>query len=138
MGKIRNYDEWRVFFSRKKRFHLFKTPLYKNVKAKNMQLVAGRLVYFRPEDKWLVAVLFQHNWTRSFNFLYKFLSFVFFFQKTAKTNEKLSYTEACLPIVFNGNVQSFAHLRKKLKVICNAKTSDNRRRRTLCSSEKIK
>ena len=36
VGKIGNYNEERVFFSRKKRFHLFKSLLHKNGKAQNI------------------------------------------------------------------------------------------------------
>ena len=41
VGKIRNYDEERVFFE-KKRFDLFKSLRYQNGRAQNMPLVAGR------------------------------------------------------------------------------------------------
>ena len=44
VGKTRKYDEERVFFQEKKRFHLFKSLLYKNEKAQNMPLAAGLLV----------------------------------------------------------------------------------------------
>ena len=43
--KIRNYDG--VFFRKKRRFHLFKSLLYKNGKAQNMPVVAGRLFILR-------------------------------------------------------------------------------------------
>ena len=44
VGKIReNYKE--SIFSEKKRFHFFESLLYKNGKAQNMPMVAGRLVY---------------------------------------------------------------------------------------------
>ena len=42
-GKVRKYDEESVF-SRKKRFHLLKSLFYKNGKAQNMPVVAGRLI----------------------------------------------------------------------------------------------
>ena len=44
LGKLRNYDEEECFFTRKKRFHLFESLLYKNGKAQNMPVVADRLV----------------------------------------------------------------------------------------------
>ena len=44
IGKIRKYDEEGVFFREKKRFHLFKSFLYKNGKTQNIPVVAGRLV----------------------------------------------------------------------------------------------
>ena len=44
VGKIRNCDEERVLFREKNCFHLFKSLLYKNGKAQNMPVVAGRLV----------------------------------------------------------------------------------------------
>ena len=42
--KISKYDEESAFFRVKKRFHLLKCLLYKNGKAQNMPVVAGRLV----------------------------------------------------------------------------------------------
>ena len=45
VGKVRNYDEERVLFREKKRFHLSKSLLYKNGKAQNMPVVAGRLLF---------------------------------------------------------------------------------------------
>ena len=39
-GKIRNYDEERVLFRKKKRY-FFKSLLYKNGKAQNMPVVAS-------------------------------------------------------------------------------------------------
>ena len=45
LEKIENMmNECFTFFPRKKRFHLFKTFLYKNGKAQDMPVVAGRLV----------------------------------------------------------------------------------------------
>ena len=50
-GKIGKYDEERVYFQ-KKHLHLFKSFLYKNGKAENMPLVAGRLVSkFAPNKR---------------------------------------------------------------------------------------
>ena len=43
VGKISTYDEERLLF-REKSFHFFKSFLYKNGKAQNMPVVAGRLV----------------------------------------------------------------------------------------------
>ena len=43
VGKVIKYDEESVF-SRKKRFHLLKSLLYKNGKAQNIPVVAGCLV----------------------------------------------------------------------------------------------
>ena len=43
VGKIRNYDEERLLF-REKCFHFYKSRLYKNGKAQNMPVLAGRLV----------------------------------------------------------------------------------------------
>ena len=43
VGKARKYDKESVFRERK-RFHLLKSLLYKNGKAENMAVVAGRLV----------------------------------------------------------------------------------------------
>ena len=42
-GKIRNYDEERLFFLRKKRVHLFKSLVYKDGKAQSMPMIAGHL-----------------------------------------------------------------------------------------------
>ena len=43
--KSRNYDEGRVLFREKKNISSFKSLLYKNGKAQNMPVVAGRLVF---------------------------------------------------------------------------------------------
>ena len=48
VGKIRKYDEERVFFSRKKRFRLLKLHLYQIRKAQNILVVAGSLVCTYP------------------------------------------------------------------------------------------
>ena len=45
--KIRNYDEERVFFSRKKTFSSFESPLHKNGKVQNIAVVDGRLVTYK-------------------------------------------------------------------------------------------
>ena len=45
VGKVRKYDEEGMFFRQEKRFHLFKSLLYKNRKAQNKSVVAGRLFY---------------------------------------------------------------------------------------------
>ena len=52
-------------FSRKKRFHLFKSLLYKSGKAEYMPLVAGRLVFslFQKTYKLLLAFLFRFHST---------------------------------------------------------------------------
>ena len=57
LGKIRKYDG--VFFSKRISFHLFKSLLYKNEKAKNMPVVAVRLVdnYFVPQSCVLLLVM---------------------------------------------------------------------------------
>ena len=44
IGKIRKYDEDKVFFSTKKRYHLSNLHLYQIGKAQNIPVVAGRLV----------------------------------------------------------------------------------------------
>ena len=44
VGNVRKYDEESVFSRKKKHFHLLKS-LYKNGKAQNMPVVAGRLVF---------------------------------------------------------------------------------------------
>ena len=41
-GKIRKYDEERVFF------HIFRSLHYKNGKAQNIPVLPGRLVFFPP------------------------------------------------------------------------------------------
>ena len=45
VGKIRKYDEEKVFFSREKRFQLSKLHFYQIRKDQNMPVVAGRLVF---------------------------------------------------------------------------------------------
>ena len=44
VGKIRNYDEERIFLSRKESSHLLKMYLQQIGKAQNMPVVAGHLV----------------------------------------------------------------------------------------------
>ena len=51
IGKIRNYDEERVFFERKKRFHPFKRHLQQNWWVENMPVVAGRLAHLILESQ---------------------------------------------------------------------------------------
>ena len=49
--KIRNYDEEKVFFENKERFHLFKSFHFKNGYAQHMPVVAaGRLVLLSTES----------------------------------------------------------------------------------------
>ena len=48
VGKIRKYDEERVFF-RKKSFHLFKSLFFTKMKGAKYALIAGRLVEFSNE-----------------------------------------------------------------------------------------
>ena len=44
VGRVRRYDEEEDFFSKKKRFRLFKSLFHKNGNAKNMPVVADTLV----------------------------------------------------------------------------------------------
>ena len=47
VGKIRKYDEELMcFFSKTKRFHLFKSLLYTYENAENIPVVAGRVLLF--------------------------------------------------------------------------------------------
>ena len=50
VGKIGSYNEKRMFFGKKKRFHLFKTLLQKNWKRQKMSVVAVRLLLLNLES----------------------------------------------------------------------------------------
>ena len=83
-GKIRINDE-ECFFEKRKLFHLFKSLSYKNWKAQNMPLVAGRLVSITVEvlllEFWFssqkenekvslssaIAAIFQLVWKNDFS-----------------------------------------------------------------------
>ena len=78
VGKVRKFYEESVC-SRKKRFHLLKSLLYKNGKAQNMPVVTGRLVncFFQLTSSLEFESVIL-SWIFSKRFSGVFLSFVFF------------------------------------------------------------